>query len=157
MVSSIQGVNEEEQPEPHHGEEVAEDGTARGRGNHVIGDGERKGRHVQADSVVNPETTEGCASRTGNQFGHKVPDRVGKHREDDAADDVPRADIEVREPGPEERQDELEDHQNEGEDDESVHHERKLGPFKWLAEAGGDEYPAGEHNRTIPDPEQEPS
>src|SRR2546430_4789789 len=99
MVSPIQRVNKKEQPEAHHGKEMAEDGTASGRGYDVIRDGHSKRRHVQTNSIVNPKAAEGCTLRTGNEFWHKIPDRVSKQRKDNPADDVPGTDIEMREPG----------------------------------------------------------
>src|SRR6266436_5151272 len=133
------------------------DRTARGSGDDVISDRNGKRRYVETHSIVNPEAAEGCAPRPGNEPRHKIPNRVGKHREDNAADDVPTTDIEIREPSFKERQDKLEDHQNEGKDDESSYDERKLRPFQWLAETGCDEYPAGEHHGKIPNTEKQPS
>src|SRR2546427_11243535 len=136
---------------------MTEDRTARGSGDHVIGDGNRKRRHEQTNSIVNPEAAERCAPRAWNELRHKIPNRVGKHREDNATDDVPSTDIEVREPSFKERQDKLEDHQNEGKDDESVYDERKLRPLKRLAETGSDQNPSGKHHRKIPNAEEKPS
>src|SRR5216684_7929504 len=157
MVSPVQRISEEENPEAHHRQEMTVDRTARGSGDDVISDGKGKRRHEEAHGIVNPEAAEGRALSAGNEFRHKIPHRVGKHREDNSADGVPSTDIKVREPGFKEWQDKLEDHQNEGKDDESVDNERKLGPFERLAEAGGDKYPTWEHDRKIPDPEKEPS
>src|SRR6266403_3373072 len=136
---------------------MTEDGTARGSGDDVIGDGKGKRRHVETHSIVNPQAAERRAPRTGNELGHKIPDRVRKHCEDNAANDVPGTDVEVREPSFKEWQDKLEDHQNEGKDHESVYDERKLRPLQRLAETGGNQYPSGKDYRKIPDPEKEPS
>ena len=87
----------------------------------------------------------------------EIPNRVGKHREDNAADDVPTTDIEIREPSFKEREDKLEGHQNEGKDDESSYDERKLRPLQRLAETSGNQHPTGKDYRKIPDPEKEPS
>ena len=106
---------------------------------------------------MNPETAERCAPRTGNQLGYKIPDRIGKHREDNAADNVPSTDIQIGEPSFKKWQDKLEDHQNEGEDDEGVHDEWKLRPLQRLAETGSYQHPSREDNRKIPDPEEKPS
>src|SRR5258706_6595897 len=133
------------------------DRTARGSGDDVISDRNRKRCYVETHSIVNPEAAEGCAPRAGNEPRHKIPNRIGKHREDNAADDVPSADIEIREPSFKERQDKLEGHQNEGKDDERSYDERKLRPLQRLAEASGNEYPAGKDYRKIPDPEKQPS
>src|SRR5258708_7424994 len=136
---------------------MTEDWTARSGRDYVVSDGGSKGRHEQTNSVVNPETAERCAPRTGNQLGYKIPDRIGKHREDKAADNIPGADIQVGEPGFKKRQDKLEDNQNEGKDDESVYDERKLRPLQRLAETGSNQHPSGEDYRKIPDPEEKPS
>src|SRR5258708_23358203 len=111
---------------------MTEDRTARGSGDDEINDGKGKWRHEETDSIVNPEAAERRASRTRNELRHKIPNRVRKHREDNAADDVPSTDIEVREPSFKERQDKLEDHQDESKDDESVYDERQLRPFQRL-------------------------
>src|SRR5258707_7772864 len=136
---------------------MTEDRAARGSGDDVINNSKGKRRHEETDSIVNPEAAERGAPRAGDELRHKIPDRVRKHREDNAADDVPSTDIEVREPSFKERQDKLEDHQNEGKDDESVYDERKLRPLQRLAETGGNQYPSGKDYRKIPDPEKEPS
>src|SRR5258707_13426649 len=133
------------------------DRTARGSGDDVISDRNGKRRYVETHSIVNPEAAEGCAPHPGNEPRHKIPNRVGKHREDNAADDVPTTDIEIREPSFKEREDKFEDHQNEGQDDESSHDERKLRPLQRLAETSGNQHPTGKDYRKIPDPEKEPS
>src|SRR5216684_8777247 len=157
MVSPVQRISEEENPEAHHRQEMTVDRTARGSGDDVIRDGKGKRRHEETHSIVNPEAAEGCAPCTGNKLRHKVPNRVGKHREDNAADDVPAADIEIREPSFKEREDKLESHQNEGKDGESSYDERKLRPLQRLAETSGNQHPTGKDYRKIPDPEKEPS
>src|SRR5216684_8992221 len=126
MVSPVQRISEEENPEAHHRQEMTVDRTARGSGDDVIRDGNGKRRHIETHGIVNPETAERCAPRAGNELRHKIPDRVGEHCEGDAADNVPSTDIQVGEPSFQEWQDKLEDHQNEGKDDESVYDERKL-------------------------------
>src|SRR5882672_1825899 len=136
---------------------MTEDRSARGGGDDVVGNGEGKRRHIEADRIVNPEAAERCATRTGNELGYKIPDRIGKHREDNAADNVPSTDIKVGEPSFKEWQDKLEDHQNEGEDDERVYDEWKLRPFQRLAETGSNQHPSREDHRKIPDPEEKPS
>src|SRR5258708_30564850 len=133
------------------------DRTARGSGDDVISDGNGKRRYVETHSIVNPEAAEGCAPRPGNEPRHKIPNRVGKHREDNAADDVPTTDIEIREPSFKEREDKFEDHQNECQDDESSHDERKLRPLQRLAETSGNQHLTGKDYRKIPDPEKKPS
>src|SRR5438445_4184209 len=133
------------------------DRTARGSGDDVISDRNGKRRYVETHSIVNPQAAEGRAPRAGNEPRHKIPNRVGKHREDNAADDVPSADIEIRKTSFEERQDKLEGHQNEGNDHDSSYDERKFRPLQRLAETGGNEYPAGKDYRKIPDPEKQPS
>src|ERR1700730_18428409 len=130
MVGSVQGVNEEEQPEADHRKEMTEDGATGGGRNHVVRDGDSEWGDVEADGIVNPKATERSASRARNQCRHEIADRVGGQSEDDAADDVPRTDVQVGEPSLQEWQDELEDHQREGEDDERVDDERKLRPFQ---------------------------
>src|SRR5882762_4822516 len=136
---------------------MTEDRATGGCGDNVVSDGGSKGRHEQTNSVVNPETAERCAPRSRNELGYKIPDRIGKHREDNAADNVPGTDIQIGEPSFKKWQDKLEDHQNEGKDDESVYVEWKLGPLERLAETGCNQYPSGEDYRKIPDPEQKPS
>src|ERR1700737_4752709 len=133
------------------------DRAARGSGDDVIGDSKGKRRHEETDSIVNPEATERRASRTGNELRHKISNRVGKHREDNAADDVPGTDVEVREPNFKEGQDKLEDPETEGEDDERVYDERKICPLQRLAETGGNQHPSGKDYRKIPNTEKEPS
>src|SRR2546430_14514874 len=86
-----------------------------------------------------------------------MPDRIGKHREDNAADNVPSTDIQIGEPSFKKWQDKLEDHQNEGKDDESVHDEWKLCPLQRLAETRSYQHPSPEGHRKIPDPEEKPS
>src|ERR1700681_1305575 len=108
---------------------MIEDRAARGCGDHVISNGESKWRYEEADSIVNPQSAERCALRARNEFGHEIPDGVGKHREDNAADNVPTTDVQIGEPGFKKWQDKFEDHQNEGQDDESVYDERKLCPL----------------------------
>src|ERR1700724_505714 len=133
------------------------DRAARGSGDDVIGDSKGKRRHEETDSIVNPEAAERRASRTRNELRHKISNWVGKHREDNAADDVPGTDVEVREPSFKEGQHKLEDHENEGKDDESVYDERKLRPLQRLAETSGNQHPTGKDYRKIPDTEKEPS
>src|ERR1700686_1603116 len=118
MMRSIQWVSKEEHPESHHRQKMTEDGSPRGCGNYVVGDGESKRRHEEAYCVVNPEAAECCAARTGNKVRYNVPQGVRKHREDNAANNVPAADIQVGEPSSKKWQDELEDHQDKGKDDE---------------------------------------
>src|SRR6266852_3834696 len=136
---------------------MTKDGATGDCGNDVVCDRDGEWRDVEADGVVNPKATERSASRTGNKLRHEIANRVGQQREDDAPDNVPTADIQVGEPSFKEGQDKLADHQNEGEDDESVHYQRELSPFERLAEASGDKYPAGKHHRKIPDPDKKPS
>src|ERR1700758_4905623 len=133
------------------------DRKARGSGYNVISDANGKRRYVEPHSMVNPEAAEGCAPRAGNEPRHKIPDRVGKHREDNAADDVPTTDIEIRQPSFKEREDKFEDHKNEGKDDKSSHDYWKLRPLQRLAETSGNQHPTGKDHRKIPDPEKEPS
>src|SRR5882724_3168332 len=135
---------------------MTEDRAARGCGDNVVSNGGGKGRHEETNSVVNPKTAERCAPRTGNELGYKIPDRIGKHREDNAADSVPGTDVQIGEPGPKKWQDKLEDHQNEGKNDESVHDEWELRPLQRLTETGGNQHPSREDHRKIPDPEQKP-
>src|ERR1700687_5656453 len=156
MVGPVQGVNEEEQPEADHGQEMTEDGATGPGGNHVVCDGDGEWRDVEAAGVVYPKATERGASRARNQGRQEIADRVGKQREDDAADDVPRTDIQVGEPSFQEWQDELEDHEHERKNDERVHDERKLGPLQRLAETGSNQYPTGNDARAVPDPEKKP-
>src|SRR5216684_49503 len=136
---------------------MTEDWTARSCRDYVVSDGGSKGRHEQTNSVVNPETAERCAPRTGNQLGYKIPDRIGKHREDNAADNVPATYIQVGESSFKKWQDKLEDHQNESNDDESVYDEWKLSPLQRLAETGSNQHPSWKDHRKIPDHEQKPS
>src|SRR5882672_1953230 len=102
---------------------MTEDRATGGCGDYVVSDGGSKGRHEQTNSVVNPETAERCTPRTGNELRHEIANRIGKHREDNAADNVPTTDIKVGESSFKKWQDKLEDHQNEGKDDESVYDE----------------------------------
>src|SRR5258708_25232060 len=136
---------------------MTEDWTARSCRDYVVSDGGSKGRHEQTNSVVNPETAECCAPRAGNELWYKIPDWIGKHREDNAADNVPGTDIQVGEPSFKEWQDKLENHQNEGEDDESVDDEWKLRPLQRLAEPGSHQHPSRKDHRKIPDQEEKPS
>src|ERR1700756_1225775 len=85
------------------------------------------------------------------------PPGVRKHQKDNAADNVPAADIQVREPSSKKWQDELEDHQDKGKDDECGNDERKLRPLQRLAETGSHQHPSREDHRKIPDPEKKPS
>src|SRR5260370_28195027 len=135
---------------------MAEDGALRGGGNYVVGDGESKRRHEEADSIVNPEAAECCAPRTGNKVRYNVPHGVRKHREDNAADNVPAAYIQIGEPSSKKWQDELEDHQDKGKDDECSDDEWKLRPFQRLAETGSNQHPSREDHRKIPDAEEKP-
>src|SRR3982075_1856013 len=128
---------------------MTEDRATGGCGDYVVSDGGSKGRHEQTNSVVNPETAERCAARTGNQLRYKIPDRIGKHGENNAADNVPGTDIQIGEPSFKKWQDKFEGHQNESKDDESVYDERKLSPFQRLAETGSDQHPSREDNRKI--------
>src|SRR5207245_7226922 len=64
---------------------------------------------------------------------------------------VPSTDIQIGEPSFKKWQDKLEDHQNEGEDDEGVHDEWKLRPLQRLAETGSYQHPSREDNRKIPE------
>src|SRR6266851_116437 len=157
MVGPVQWVNKEEQPEAHHRQKMTEYRAARGCGDYVVSDGDSKRRHEEADGIMNPETAERCAPRAGNELRYKIPDRIGEHCEGDAADNVPSTDIQVGEPSFQEWQDKLEDHQNEGKDDESVYDERKLRPLQRLAETGDNQHPSREYHRKIPDPEEKPS
>src|SRR5579864_5782657 len=136
---------------------MTEDRAAGGCGNNVVGDGESKRRHEEADSIVNPEAAECCAPRTGDKVRYNVPHGVRKHREDNAADNVPAADIQVREPSSKKWQDELEDHQDKGKDDECSDDERKLRPLQWLTETGSHQHPSWEDDRKIPDNKEKPS
>src|SRR6266403_4705288 len=136
---------------------MTEDRATGSCGDNVVSDGGSKGRHEETNSVVNPETAERCAPRSRNELGYKIPDRIGKHREDNAADNVPGTDIQIGEQSFKKWQDKLEDHQNEGKDDESVYDEGKLRPLQRLAETGSYQHPSGEDNRKIPDPEENPS
>src|SRR5260370_10817052 len=126
VVGPVQWVNKEEQPEADHRQEMTEDRAARGCGNDVVRDGDSKRRDVEAHSIVNPEAAKRCAPRTGNELRHEIANRIGKHREDNAADDVPGTDIQIGEPSFKKWQDKLEDHQNEGKDDENDYDESKL-------------------------------
>src|SRR5260221_11726249 len=99
---------------------MTEDRAARGSGDDVINNSKGKRRHEETDSIVNPEAAERGAPRAGDELRHKIPNREGKHRENNAADDVPSTDIEVREPSFKKRQDKLEDNQNEDEHNRSV-------------------------------------
>src|ERR1700732_3393550 len=98
MMGSIQWVSEEEHAESHHRQKMTEDRASRSCGDHVVGDGESKWRYKEADSIVNPETAECSPPRTGNKVSYNVSHRVRQHREDNAADNVPAADIQIREP-----------------------------------------------------------
>src|SRR6266446_4017571 len=108
---------------------MTEDRATGGCGDNVVSDGGSKGRHEQTNSVVNPEAAKRSAPRPGNELRHEIANRIGKHREDNATDNVPGTDIQVGEPSFKEWQDKLEDHQNESKDDESVYDERKLRPL----------------------------
>src|SRR5882724_4773188 len=131
--------------------------TASGSGDDVIRDGNGKRGHEETHGIVNPEAAEGGAPRTGNELRHEIANRIGKHGEDNAADDVPPTDIEIREPSFHEWQDKLEDHQNEGENDESVYDKWELSPLQRLAETGGNQYPSGKDYRKIPYAKEKPS
>src|SRR5579864_8209064 len=133
------------------------DRTARGSRDDVVSDGDSKRRHEQADSIVNPEPAECCAPRTGDKVRYDVPHGVRKHREDNAADNVPAADIQVRGPSSKKWQDELEDHQDKRKHDECSDAERKLRPLQWLTETGSHQHPSWEDYRKIPDNEEKPS
>src|ERR1700756_4364753 len=85
------------------------------------------------------------------------PPGVRKHQEDNAADNVPAADIQVREPSSKKWQDELEDHQDKGKDDECSDDERKPPPPQGGKETGSPQHPTGKDPRKIPDAEQKPS
>src|SRR5229473_208017 len=135
---------------------MTENRATGGCGDDVVRDGNSKRRHKKTHCIVNPEAAERCAPRTGNELGYKIADRIGKHREDNAADNVPSTDIEVGEPSFKKRQDKLEDHQHEGKDDESVYDKRKLRPLQRLAETGGNQYPTRKDYRKIPDAEKKP-
>src|SRR5260221_13828044 len=116
---------------------MTEDRAARGSGDDVINNSKGKRRHEETDSIVNPESAERGAPRAGDELRHKIPNREGKHRENNPAEDVPSTDIEGREPTFKESQDKLEDHQNDGENDKSVNDERTPRPFQRMAETGG--------------------
>src|ERR1700728_4540629 len=136
---------------------MTEDGASGGCGDHVISNRQSKRRYKQADGIVNPEAAEGCTPRTGNKLRYNIAYWVGKHREDNAADDVPGAHIQIGEPSSKKWQDELEEHQNEGQDDEGVYHQRKLRPLQRLAETGGHQDPSRQDHRKIPYAEKKPS
>src|SRR3977135_172078 len=95
---------------------MTEDGAAGRCGNDVVSDGDGEWGDVEADRIVDPEATERCAWRAGNELRHDIANRVGQQREDDAADNVPTADIQVGGPGFQERQEKPENHQNKGEE-----------------------------------------
>src|ERR1700738_3886256 len=109
-MGPVQWVNKEEQPETHHRQKMTENRAARGCGNYVVSNGDSEGRHEETNCVVNPEATERCAPRSRNDLGHKIPHRIGKHREDNAAADVPATDVQIGEPGLKKWEDKLEDH-----------------------------------------------
>src|SRR5579862_4092154 len=136
---------------------MTEDRAARGGRDHVISNRDRKWRYEEADSIVNPEAAERRSPRPRNQLRYDVPHRVRKHREDNAADDVPTADVKIGEPSSKNWKDEFENHQNESEDDEGVYDEGKLRPLQRLAETGCHQHPPWQHNSKIPDAEEEPS
>src|SRR6266403_3857674 len=115
---------------------MTEDRATGSCGDNVVSDGGSKGRHEETNSVVNPETAERCAPRSRNELGYKIPDRIGKDGEGNAADNVPGTDIEIGEPSFKKWQDKFEGHQSDGEDDESVYDEGKLRPLPRLAETG---------------------
>src|SRR6202035_857704 len=152
MMGSIQWVSKEEHPESHHRQEMTEDRAARGCGDHVISNGESQWGHEEADSIVNPQAAEGCAPRPGNKVRDDVPHGVRQHGKDNAANNVPAADIQIREPSSKKWQDELEDHQDKGKDDECSDDERKLRPLQRLAVTGTHQHPSRENYRKIPDP-----
>src|SRR5579864_5516976 len=133
------------------------DRSARGSRDHVISNGESKWRYEEADSIVNPQAAECCAPRPGNKIRYNVPHGVRKHREDNAANNVPAADVQVGESSSKKWQDELEDHQDKGKDDECSDDERKLRPLQWLTETGSHQHPSWEDDRKIPDNKEKPS
>ena len=107
VVRAVQRVEEEQQPEAEHRQEVAVDGPPRGRRDHEVDDRQRQRRDEEPDRVVNPQPAEGRAARARHQLGHEVAHRVGQQREDQRADDVPARDVERLEAAREERRQEL--------------------------------------------------
>ena len=69
-MRAVQRVNEEEQPEPKHGNKVAVDGSSDQGGDHVVRRGDCERRDEQADGVLDPEPAEGrplCPATIGER------------------------------------------------------------------------------------------
>ena len=81
MVGAVERVDQEQQPEPDHRQEVAEDRPAGDGGDDGIGDREGQRRDEQPDGIVNPEPAECRPLGTRKVLGHDVADRVGQQGE----------------------------------------------------------------------------
>ena len=154
VVRAVQGIQEEQQPEPEHRQEVAVDGPARRRRDDKVDDRQRHGRHKQAHRIVNPQAAECGPAGARHEFGHDVAHRVGQQREHEAADDVPARHVKVLKPPREERRQELHRRHQQGHDDDGVDHEGKFGPLQRLAHACQHQHPPRQHHREVPHGEQ---
>ena len=154
VMGAVERVEEEQHPEPQHGKEVTEDRFSGSDGNHEVKDGQRHGRDVQANGVVNPQAAESRAARSWNQFRHDIPHGIGQQGKHQAADDVPAGNVKVFQAAREEGRQELNRRQDEAQHHESVDHQRKFRPFQRLAETREYQNPAGNDNDKIPDGEQ---
>ena len=154
VVRAVQWIQEEQQPEAEHRQEVAVYRPPRRGGDHEVDDGQRQRRHEQSHGVVNPEAAERRAARPRNELRYDVAHRIGQQREDQAADDVPARHVKVFEPAREERREELHRRHQQGHDYDGVNDQRELGPFERLAHARQHQHPAWQHDREIPQREQ---
>ena len=157
MVGAVERVDQEQQPEPDHRQEVAVDRPPGDGGDDGVGDGQSQRGDEQTHGVVNPEAAERRPQGTGQVLGHHVADRVGQQRERQPAQDVPGRDVQARHPGTEQRHDELDARQEHPQGRRTVDRERELGPFQRLAHAGLDQGPAWQHDQPVPGGEQRPA
>ena len=151
MVGAVQRVEEKEQPEAKHGEEMAVNRPAGGGGDHEVDDGQREGRDEKANRIMYPEAAERGTAGSGEEFRDEVAHWICQQGEHQAPDDVPAGDVEMFEAARKEWWQELDGGEEEGEDDKTVNDERKLGPFEGLAEAGENQNPTRDHHDEIPE------
>src|SRR6266853_725933 len=117
---------------------MTEDGPSRRGGNDEINHRQRHRSDIEANGVVDPQSTERRAASPRDQFRHEIAHRVGEQREHQSADDVPTRYIEVFETARKEWRQELDDGDEERQDNEGVNDQRKFRPFEGLAESSQD-------------------
>ena len=154
-MNPVQGIEEEQPPEPQHGQEVAVDWLARCGRYYKVEYGQCQRRDEEPYRVMDPQATEGGAGRTWYEFRDQVAHGVGHQGEHQCPDDVPARYVEVLKAMFEEGRQELDRGQQEGEDYQHIHRERKFGPLQWLAVSTKHQPPARNHDGEIPQCEEQ--